>query len=875
MEGLVRQEYPGMLASLPPSQAVNIFSERVKRVGKLNTEIADWLQERRKVEDLYVQGLKKLARRPLPDAMSEMGIFTAPWSQIVSWVDETATSHAILSKGIEKDVEQPLRQFPTKNKEMASMLTIQGHLTQMAKEYESAQDTVDKLAKKGPKANQTKSQQATQKLNTVTSEWESQAPFIFEKLQAVDETRLNHLRDVLTQFETHEMDQVERNKASTEAALTSLLDVDTTVEIHNFATNATQGKPKLERRATAARTGSTVSSSSANIALPPPPRMPVEDSSSLHSARNDASSEHKKESTLKRFGTIMNRRRQSIHAGSFGRSSSPSKGFSALGAPPRSRDGRPAPSPRASSSNLRDNTRQNSNLGAVAESPATSPRTSKLPSPEQPFSADSEHRTTDTARDVNGGSAGDGAFVDAATPQPPSQLDGASSNANQLDADGFTVPPAANDAISQAQREANSENEATPAFKLNIAQQAIREEDADAQAALSSVANTLRSANLPAPSRKVGTVRGRRDVRNSMYVPGPEVVLPESQRSPGVSTFAPPAGSQGIGRAANLAATASDLGSSADSIRSSTSAGGGHIRHPEMTRPGLNSSVIETVNLLSENGEIKTATVIGEMALSYVQPVSSPEIPDTAAIRLFNFSGLEAIAPNKAFLTESELPDRHGEYTIQLSELKRTNCAFKYKVHTDPSNLNSHIPLLIKPAWKPSDDKLGVVVEYSLNPAYSSEPLTLSNLTLIVSYEGAKATSAQTRPSGTHVKDKNLVFWRLGDVLLEPGAPKKVLCRLLGEQGGQVLPGVVEAKWEISVPAGSVIGSGLGVSWKSGAAEVEGKGKGLESAEPDPFADEGAAKGADGGKENEWTKVESVRKVVSGKYDAITGAIQA
>lgn len=322
----------------------------------------------------------------------------------------------------------------------------------------------------------------------------------------------------------------------------------------------------------------------------------------------------------------MNRRRQSIHAGSFGRSSSPSKGFSSLGPPPRSRDGRPAPSPRASSSNLRDNSRQNSNLGAVAESPATSPRTSRLPPPIQPASADVENTTSDTTRDANGGSAGDGALFDSATAQPPPQLDGTGSNATQLDADGFTVPPAANDAISQAQREANSENDATPAFKLNIAQQAIQEEDADAQAALSSVANTLRSVNLPAPTRKVGTVRGRRDVRNSMYIPGPEVAIPDAQRSPGVNISAPPAGSQGIGRAANLAASASDLGSSADSIRSSTSAGGGHIKHPEMTRPGINASVIETVNLLSENGEIKTATVIGEIALSYVHPVSSPEI---------------------------------------------------------------------------------------------------------------------------------------------------------------------------------------------------------------------------------------------------------
>lgn len=112
--------------------------------------------------------------------------------------------------------------------------------------------------------------------------------------------------------------------------------------------------------------------------------------------------------------------------------------------------------------------------------------------------------------------------------------------------------------------------------------------------------------------------------------------------------------------------------------------------------------------------------------------------------------------------------------------------------------------------------------------------------------------------------------------MLEPGSTKKVLGRLLGEQGKQLLPGVVEAKWEIAVPAGSLLGSGIGVGWKTGSVEeVEGKGKGPESPEPDPFADEDAAKGADSGEGDGWMIVESVRKIVSGKYDAITGADQA
>lgn len=194
----------------------------------------------------------------------------------------------MLAQRIDKDVEQALRSFPAKSKEMASIGTIQGNLAHLAKEYDSAREASDKLSKKGSKANPTKVQNAALKLATATSEWESQAPFIFEKLQAVDETRLNHLRDVLTQFETHEADQVERNRITALATLNSLLEVDTAVEIHNFVANATQGKPRIERR-TAVRTSSTVSAASSSL-QPPTPRAPVDDGSSQHSVRNDASS---------------------------------------------------------------------------------------------------------------------------------------------------------------------------------------------------------------------------------------------------------------------------------------------------------------------------------------------------------------------------------------------------------------------------------------------------------------------------------------------------------------------------------------------------------------------------------------------------------
>lgn len=164
------------------------------------------------------------------------------------------------------------------------MSTIQGNLGAMAKELDEAQQRADKLGKKGGKANALKVDNATQKLDNANSQWDSQAPFVFEKLQALDETRLNHLRDVLTQYQTHEADMVEQNRVTAESTLNSLLEVDTALEIQNFARNTTQGRPKLERNRRAS------SSAGSNTVPQGPPRLAVEDDASEQSGKIESSS---------------------------------------------------------------------------------------------------------------------------------------------------------------------------------------------------------------------------------------------------------------------------------------------------------------------------------------------------------------------------------------------------------------------------------------------------------------------------------------------------------------------------------------------------------------------------------------------------------
>ena len=162
------------------------------------------------------------------------------------------------------------------------MTTIQGNLAAMAKEVEAAQEKADKLKKKGAKAPVTKVADATSGVENATNQWESQAPYVFERLQSVDESRLNHLRDLLTQFQTHEVDQVERNRVTAEETLNVILNVETADEIKNFATRMVGGKSKVERQRSRTTTGSTLS--------PPAPSLVTDETASQRSGGSGGTS---------------------------------------------------------------------------------------------------------------------------------------------------------------------------------------------------------------------------------------------------------------------------------------------------------------------------------------------------------------------------------------------------------------------------------------------------------------------------------------------------------------------------------------------------------------------------------------------------------
>lgn len=316
---------------------------------------------------------------------------------------------------------------------------------------------------------------------------------------------------------------------------------------------------------------------------------------------------------------MINRRRQSIHGG-FGPISQ--KNPSSFGRNIRSSHGRSV-SPRASQNDLTASNK----LPSLAEMPG---KNDERPEPTEgaglglrPEGANGVKQISSMSNigeaaaspaPVNGNTAAAGEFAPPPGP-PPSHVKAAAEP--KKDAEGFTIPPSMDDPISQAQREAGGDAEQL--FKLNIQNTPVPEEDPDA--AKEAVSNVSSALQMGMPSRK-GTLRGRRDVRNTIYVPSSngdgasDSPVPPSPIPP---TPPMPAGFTKPPAVAALTSEASVAGTSdSQSVRSGNSLGTlAPAKHPEMTDPGLNASIIETMTASFADGAVKSAKIGGEIAFSY------------------------------------------------------------------------------------------------------------------------------------------------------------------------------------------------------------------------------------------------------------------
>ena len=372
----------------------------------------------------------------------------------------------------------------------------------------------------------------------------------------------------------------------------------------------------------------------------------------------------------------------------------------------------------------------------------------------------------------------------------------------------------------------------------------------------------------------MASVRGRRDVRNTMFIPNPAEAANTIDTSNVGATAAISTGAAAavagaadivspIKRAETPGTIPEDRAvSDSTSVHSSNSLVG-LVQHPELHEPGLNASIVETVTTAFSEGQVIRSVVVGEIALAYNSSSDFPD-PSTDIIRLENFQNLEKVAANPAFVTPAvsekgkepaSAEDRAGEYSVSLSGIKRPapTVALKYQLHIDESNISAHSPILFTPAWQIQDTQASVIVVYAINPAFTqaSSTIALKNVVVTVALDisggEGKAISAMMAPTaGASFKRKqSLVVWRFPELIVD-AEQKKLLARFI-TTGPPPKAGHIEAKWELP----GILGSGLGVSALAGESS-------------DPFADESAS----AGQERSWNSVPCAKKLVSGRYSA-------
>ena len=308
----------------------------------------------------------------------------------------------------------------------------------------------------------------------------------------------------------------------------------------------------------------------------------------------------------------------------------------------------------------------------------------------------------------------------------------------------------------------------------------------------------------------------------------------------------------------------------------------GALVHPEFHQPGLNASIIETVNAWFSEGAVTRSFVVGELALANCPGLDSSS--ESTRVRLENFHMLEKVAANPHFVNEAptgkgkeQVDEKRGEYTVLLPSISRPTptVAFKYQVHTDQSNTGAYCPVVFKPAWNMEEFQASAILFYSLNPEFASatqvDSIVLKNLALTVNLdtspedettkeprEVAYATNAVMYPNtGAAFRRKHsAVTWRLPELEVKAGEDGKFLVRF-STSSSWPKRGKVEAKFDVQITQAS---GRLGISTAEESAESPQKGA-------DPFADEDSgAQTPEVQPSTTWKEVPTTRKLVAGKY---------
>lgn len=205
---------------------------------------------------------------------------------------------------------------------------------------------------------------------------------------------------------------------------------------------------------------------------------------------------------------------------------------------------------------------------------------------------------------------------------------------------------------------------------------------------------------------------------------------------------------------------------------------------------GLTSSIAEVVNATFKDGKLSKSQLIGEIVFNY-RDTSGADIPESTPIKVIG--DFDKVILNKTVINEE---NEEGTYKLDIAPIMAKSLgALKYLTKLN----ESQVPFTIHQIWKFEDHQSSLMLNLTLNNAYSN--LSLSNVIISVALDqGVETTTASSRPQGSFNKERNRITWRYPNpIQLSAEHPEeKLIARFLTNGRGKEHDSGIQVKFHIN-----------------------------------------------------------------------------
>ncbi|KAF9431258.1 hypothetical protein BGZ76_000503, partial [Entomortierella beljakovae] len=751
-----------------PQDGLDAVQTRLRKAKASHEQLANYFKERAHIEDMYAKNITKAFQKHFITDPQVLGTFASTWDKLNAESVELATLHGQFSLRISSEIEKTLREF-TRSSEWQALLA-ETNCHKIAKEYDEKQLKVTKYTKAVEKVTGKKAELAEQKLSEYgqqldhsRSAWKMEGPVILQRYQALDQNRLDQLKQVISSFEAIQTEialqiaEMSNRTSSSAAEFEPIMDIElfaSEASTHLQSIQLNDGSPStpvngdtlgsLEPRPSNGthKRGLTGSSQLSNISYSTDKSVPISKASSEQFKVTETHDHVRTESSV--LGSALDVPTNHVD----------SEGFSI---PPPDH----GPWSDAGTTSVYDDERSETSSFSQA------------PKMQMEIRQDSVSESNDEAR---------------------AALEKVSSTLKQTKTISRRHP---------GRREVRSmyqSEDSLNAFNSIHSSPMSSSYTPDSPFANSPASRVISASGLHQSSTAFSPANSRASTLGIPSSPS------QSHFNPPVPPTPPVPHTNGVATPVTALSTSQIVSVEPESnVSGSLSSPGSPLSaFPTSNAIALSVgqkqkwvvSVIEKVNVHTQSGEIAKMMVTGDVLLTLEGTEINPDQPKKAILRLSQLHALERFIPNQSFLAPKE--DEEGAFWVNLEVLSQNGLCqgqgipvLKYQVKTeDDETKRKMIPLLVQPNWKCEPHQTSLLINYKANTHCSlslgsqlgddssNDNVLLSELSFLVPITG-EVLNVQSKPTGVWSSDSNKMLWDVDNVIMSKTSPEphKLLAR--------------------------------------------------------------------------------------------------